>query len=77
MKISIAPDTEVRCSYCGDKFQIKNGRRAGAFRGRLLYYCGYCEAVVFGNEADDYPPKIWSREDIEEMKKIGHITNRP
>ena len=66
---------ELTCSRCGDKFNEENGRRAGK-----MNYCGYCEAVVFGDKEEiTWPPKI-RKDEYRELKKFRpgtYITNKP
>ena len=63
------------CSKCNDEFNEKTGRKAGK-----MNYCGYCEAVVFGQpgEVATWPPKV-SRQEHNELKRSGgiHVTEKP
>ena len=65
----------LQCSRCGEEFDAKMGRQVGA-----MNYCGYCEAVVFGQDGElaSWPPKV-TRQEYRELRKArgAHITEKP
>jgi len=47
------PESIKVCVHCGGEFQLKNG-----IKMRRSYYCGYCQAAMFGKLDTGWIPKL-------------------